>query len=78
MLSHALVFFATRIRHENVVRLLGAGTEPEQFLVITRLDGGTLAQRCNHGRQLRDRRGRFNEKKPFSYMEASAVSFLFF
>lgn len=58
-----------RIRHENVVRLLGAGTDPEQFLVITRLDGGTLAQRCHHGRQLRDRRGRFSEKKQFTYME---------
>ncbi|CAB1104498.1 unnamed protein product [Ectocarpus sp. CCAP 1310/34] len=58
-----------RVRHENIVRLLGAGKEPERFLIIARLDGGTLSQRCDHGSRLRDRRGRFKTGKPFSHMQ---------
>ncbi|CAN0088492.1 unnamed protein product [Ectocarpus sp. 6 AP-2014] len=58
-----------RVRHENIVRLLGAGKDPERFLIIARLDGGTLSQRCDHGSRLRDRRGRFKTGKPFSHMQ---------
>lgn len=58
-----------RVRHENIVRLLGAGKDPERFLIIARLDGGTLGQRCDHGSRLRDRRGRFKGQQPFSHME---------
>eukprot|EP00752_Nemacystus_decipiens_P007986 g7135.t1 len=58
-----------RVRHENIVRLLGAGKDPERFLIIARLDGGTLGQRCDHGSRLRDRRGRFKGQQPFSHMQ---------
>ncbi|CAN0336473.1 unnamed protein product, partial [Laminaria digitata] len=58
-----------RIRHENIVRLLGAGQDPERFLIISRLDGGTLAQRCSHSPRLRDRRGRFGGQQAFTHME---------
>eukprot|EP00904_Undaria_pinnatifida_P012456 jgi/Undpi1/8340/HiC_scaffold_25.g10809.m1 len=58
-----------RIRHENIVRLLGAGKDPERFLMISLLDGGTLAQRCNHSPRLRDRRGRFGGQQAFTHME---------
>ncbi|CAN0063883.1 unnamed protein product [Pylaiella littoralis] len=58
-----------RVRHENIVRLLGAGRDPELFLVISKLDGGTLAQRCDQGPRLRDRRARFKGQQPFSRME---------
>eukprot|EP00903_Cladosiphon_okamuranus_P011855 g11137.t1 len=58
-----------RVRHENIVRLLGAGKDPELFLVIAKLDGGTLGQRCDHRARLRDRRGRFKSKRPFTQME---------
>lgn len=60
---------ACRVRHENIVRLLGAGRDPELFLVISKLDGGTLAQRCDQGPRLRDRRARFKGQQPFSRME---------
>lgn len=59
-----------RIRHENIVRLIGAGEEPEHFVVLARYDGGTLTQRCGLAtNQLRDTRGRFKDKKPFEYIE---------
>ena len=65
-----------RIRHENIVRLLGAGKDPERFLIIARLDGGTLGQRCDHGSRLRDRRGRFKGQQPFSHMEVCECVFV--
>ena len=55
-----------RLHHANVVRLIGAGTQPEQFLLIERLDGGTLAQRCGNALNIRDRRRRFRHKRPFT------------
>ncbi|CAN0195876.1 unnamed protein product, partial [Discosporangium mesarthrocarpum] len=58
-----------RIRHDHIVRLVGAGIEPERFLLIGRLDGGTLSQRCANGEGVRDRRARFRGQQPFSYME---------
>jgi serine/threonine protein kinase len=58
-----------RLRHENIVRLIGAGSDPERFLIIERLDGGTLAQRCGSGVGVRDRRRRFKRKQPFNYIE---------
>eukprot|EP00611_Tribonema_gayanum_P020591 TRINITY_DN3780_c0_g1_i1.p1 TRINITY_DN3780_c0_g1~~TRINITY_DN3780_c0_g1_i1.p1 ORF type:complete len:538 (+),score=136.60 TRINITY_DN3780_c0_g1_i1:226-1839(+) len=58
-----------RLNNENIVRLLGAGIEPERFLIIERLDGGTLSQRCGSGGAVRDRRRRFKRKQPFNYLE---------
>lgn len=55
-----------RLHHPNIVRLIGAGTQPEQFLLIERLDGGTLAQRCGNALKIRDRRRRFRHKRPFT------------
>ncbi|CAM9256918.1 unnamed protein product [Ectocarpus sp. 12 AP-2014] len=58
-----------RLRHPNIVRLLGAGTRPEPFLLIERLDGGTLAQRCGNAVKVRDRRRRFRHIRQFTYEE---------
>lgn len=58
-----------RLRHENVVKILGAGTIPERFLITERLEGGTLAQRCGGASQVRDRQRRFKRSKPFNYMD---------
>ncbi|CAN0084219.1 unnamed protein product [Phaeothamnion confervicola] len=58
-----------KLRHSNIVRLVGAGTRPERFLLIARLDGGTLAQRCGNALAIRDRRGQFRRAKPFTYVE---------
>ncbi|CAN0063951.1 unnamed protein product [Pylaiella littoralis] len=58
-----------RLNHPNIVRLVGAGTRPEHFLLIERLDGGTLAQRCGNALNIRDRRRRFRHKRPFTYEE---------
>lgn len=55
-----------RLRHPNIVRLLGAGTRPEPFLLIERLDGGTLAQRCGNAVKVRDRRRRFRHIRQFT------------
>lgn len=56
-----------RLRHPNIVKLIGAGTDPEQFLLIERLDGGTLAQRSGNALNIRDRRRKFRHKQsPFS------------
>jgi serine/threonine protein kinase len=58
-----------RLNHDHIVRLIGAGREPERFLIIERLDGGTLGQRCGGGGLVRDRRRRFRRKQPFNYLE---------
>ncbi|KAG5177205.1 Serine/threonine-protein kinase CTR1 [Tribonema minus] len=58
-----------RLHHPNIVKLIGAGTQPERFMVIERLDGGTLAQRCGSALNIRDRRRRFRTKTPFTYLE---------
>lgn len=55
-----------RLRHANIVRLVGAGLHPEPFLLIERLDGGTLAQRCGNALKIRDRRRRFRYRKAFT------------
>ncbi|CAM9852951.1 unnamed protein product [Chrysoparadoxa australica] len=58
-----------RIQHPHIVTLVGAGSKPERFMLIERLDGGTLAQRCGNALQIRDRRRRFRHKRPFTYLE---------
>jgi serine/threonine protein kinase len=58
-----------RVTHPNIVKLVGAGHKPEKFMVIERLDGGTLAQRCGNALAIRDRRRRFRQRRPFSYRQ---------
>ncbi|CAM9415839.1 unnamed protein product [Discosporangium mesarthrocarpum] len=58
-----------RLNHPNIVRIFGGGSHPERFILIERLDGGTLAQRCGNALAVRDRRRRFRHKQPFTYEE---------
>jgi serine/threonine protein kinase len=61
----------SRLNHPNVVSLLGAGLTSKgvRFVVLERLDGGTLTQMLGYDTRIRDRRRRFWKKKPFSYVE---------
>ncbi|CAM9205077.1 unnamed protein product [Choristocarpus tenellus] len=58
-----------RLQHPNIVRIIGAGSRPEHFILLERLDGGTLAQQCGNALAIRDRRRRFRHKRPFGYEE---------
>jgi serine/threonine protein kinase len=60
-----------RLNHENIVRLMGAGTTSKgvRFFVLERLDGGTLSQRLGYDTRIRDRRKRFWRKKAFSFLD---------
>jgi serine/threonine protein kinase len=61
----------SRLNHPNIVSLLGAGLTSKgvRFVVLERLDGGTLTQMLGYDTRIRDRRRRFWKKKPFSYAE---------
>lgn len=61
----------SRLDHANVVRLIGAGFTPRgvRFVVLERLDGGTLSQVLGYDNRIRDRRRRFWTKKRISYMD---------
>jgi Protein kinase domain len=64
-----------RLSHENIVSLIGAGTTSKgvRFLVLERLDGGTLAQMLGYDTRIRDRRRRFWRKKLFSYLDVLRI-----
>jgi Protein kinase domain len=64
-----------RLHHENIVPLIGAGTTSKgvRFLVLERLDGGTLAQMLGYDTRIRDRRRRFWRKKQFSYLDVLRI-----
>ena len=49
-----------KIRHKNIVEFCGAGTTTKgmRFLVMERLDGGTLTQLLGYDTRIRDRRRR--------------------
>lgn len=76
----------SRLSHEHVVTMIGAGTTSKgvRFMVLERLDGGTLAQMLGYDTRIRDRRRRFWRKKQFSFLDvlrtgtaiASAMSYL--
>lgn len=55
----------------NIVNLLGAGVTSKgvRFIVLERLDGGTLTQMLGYDTRIRDRRRRFWRKKNFSYSD---------
>lgn len=61
-----------KLNHENIVSLIGAGYTSDQsrFLVLERLDGGTLAQKLGYDTRIRDRRRRFWKKNKMSYTAA--------
>lgn len=61
----------SRLDHSNIVNLIGAGFTPRgvRFVVLERLDGGTLSQLLGYDNRIRDRRRRFWTKKKISYME---------
>jgi len=61
----------SRLDHPNIVELIGAGYTPKgaRFVVLERLDGGTLQQKLGYDNRIRDRRRRFWTKKRISYMQ---------
>jgi serine/threonine protein kinase len=61
----------SRLNHPNIVSLLGAGTTTKsvRFVVLERLDGGTLSQMLGYDTRIRDRRRRFWRKKQMSYLD---------
>lgn len=65
-----------RLHHPNIVELLGAGTTSKgvRFVVLERLDGGTLTQRLGYDTRIRDRRRRFWRKKHFSYLDVLRIA----
>jgi serine/threonine protein kinase len=65
-----------RLNHSNIVSLLGAGTTSKgvRFVVLERLDGGTLTQRLGYDTRIRDRRRRFWRKKQFSYLDVLRIA----
>ncbi len=61
----------SRLEHPNIVKLIGAGFTPRgvRFVVLERLDGGTLTQLLGYDTRIRDRRRRFWAKKKISYVD---------
>mmetsp|Transcript_7719 Transcript_7719/g.22605 ORF Transcript_7719/g.22605 Transcript_7719/m.22605 type:complete len:863 (+) Transcript_7719:344-2932(+) len=60
-----------RLNHPNVVSLIGAGwtSKKVRFIVLERLDGGTLTQMLGYDTRIRDRRRRFWRKKQLPYLD---------
>ncbi|KAG7349728.1 protein tyrosine kinase [Nitzschia inconspicua] len=61
----------SRLNHPNIVSLIGAGLTSKgvRFIVLERLDGGTLTQMLGYDTRIRDRRRRFWRKKQLAYLE---------
>jgi len=61
----------SKLKHNNIVKLYGAGTTSKghRFIVLERLDGGTLTQVLGYDTRIRDRRRRFWKKKNFALKE---------
>lgn len=66
----------SRLNHPNVVTLLGAGSTRRgvRFIVLERLDGGTLTQVLGYDTRIRDRRRRFWRKKQFPYLDVLRIA----
>jgi hypothetical protein len=66
----------SRLNHPNIVNLLGAGMTSRgvRFVVLERLDGGTLSQRLGYDTRIRDRRRRFWRRKTFSFVDVLRVA----
>jgi len=61
----------SRLNLNNIVNLLGAGLTSKgvRFVVLERLDGGTLSQMLGYDTRIRDRRRRFWKKKQMPYFD---------
>mmetsp|Transcript_5917 Transcript_5917/g.17739 ORF Transcript_5917/g.17739 Transcript_5917/m.17739 type:complete len:854 (+) Transcript_5917:392-2953(+) len=61
----------SRLNHPNIVGLIGAGSTSKgvRFVVLERLDGGTLTQMLGYDTRIRDRRRRFWKKKTIAYLD---------
>lgn len=59
------------LNHKNIVSLFGAGftSNKSRFIVMERLDGGTLTQVLGYDTRIRDRRRRFWKKNKLSYIK---------
>ena len=74
------VFGATdihaRLNNPNIVGLIGAGLTSKgvRFVVLERLDGGTLTQMLGYDTRIRDRRRRFWRKKQFPYQDVLRIA----
>lgn len=66
----------SKVKHNNIVQLYGAGTTSKghRFLVLERLDGGTLTQVLGYDTRIRDRRRRFWKKKSFTLKEVTTYA----
>ena len=62
--------------HENIASLFGAGytSNKSRFLVMERLDGGTLSQQLGYENRIRDRRRRFWKKQKMPYVKVLDVA----
>lgn len=60
-----------KLSHLHIVNLVGAGVTSKgyRFIVLERLDGGTLSQVLGYDTRIRDRRRRFWKKKSFSFVD---------
>lgn len=61
-----------KLNHPNIVSLFGAGLTSKgvRFVVLERLDGGTLSQMLGYDTRIRDRRRRFWKRRSRSYTES--------
>jgi len=66
----------SRLNHTNIVSLIGAGTTSRgvRFVVLERLDGGTLTQMLGYDTRIRDRRRRFWRRKQFAFLDVLRIA----
>ena len=66
----------SRLNHVNICSLIGAGTTSKgvRFVVLERLDGGTLTQMLGYDTRIRDRRRRFWRRKHFSFLDIIRIA----
>jgi serine/threonine protein kinase len=65
-----------RLNHPHIVGLVGAGTTSKgvRFVVLERLDGGTLTQMLGYDTRIRDRRRRFWKRKQFAFVDVLRIA----
>ena len=65
-----------RLNHPHIVTLVGAGTTSKgvRFVVMERLDGGTLTQMLGYDTRIRDRRRRFWKRKQFAFVDVLRIA----
>jgi len=62
----------SKLNHPNLVLLFGAGSTSKgvRFMVLERLDGGSLSQKLGYDRRIRDRRRRFRKSYHMSFNQS--------